>query len=694
MKHLFWPFVFKCSPWRLFPIALICATSSALASEQEEVPLTETPPSDGDDDIWMDDDAFTMDEAASFETVVKAPPLKKETTSHKLTREEFTRIPGTSGDIVKSVTTLPGVGQTFDGEAGVIVRGSPPADTGYYVNGINIPLTFHGDMTATSIFNEKLLASMEFYPGNFSVQYGDAMGGIINITPKTLDSDQYLTQLDSNLRYSGFSVEGPIGKHWQWAGAGRHSYSIFDKPFRDAFHPDDPSEYTYRFYDYQSILQYHKPGKRKVTLFIFGTDDESESKVEFPELDYKQHIQKKFGFHKIQLARERKWGDNVTNQLQMALEYQRTEPDLLGYQRFILKAVPFYLRDELHIAASDNVRLRLGLDAKLGYAWWEVTNFGGQRYDGSTPFAFPGTWLELEYYPVKKLTTISGVRVSLAPRIMTVAVDPRFAVRYQFKRGTVFKGGFGIFHQPPADEDQDKDYGNENLEMQRAIHYSAGVEQQFFEHIHLNMEGFYRNLSNGVVQTDEIRPDGSPVNFDNDGQSQVLGLETMLRHTPSSHFFGWISYTLMKATSHPKGAPKLPAGFDQRHILTAVANFTFNRGFELGFKFQLATGRPYTPIVRFVQRSEYVAAQQRTYEWYEPVWGKPNSGRMPLFHQLDIRFEKRFDMTHFDWTVYLEIINVYNQRTPTYYFWVPDSTRVLEHASNHFYPNVGLTASF
>ena len=81
-------------------------------------------------------------------------------------------------------------------------------------------------------------------------------------------------------------------------------------------------------------------------------------------------------------------------------------------------------------------------------------------------------------------------------------------------------------------------------------------------------------------------------------------------------------------------------------------------GFEVGARFRLVSGNPFTPAEN---GSTFVDGDADGYR--NDLSAVPrNSGRMPAFHQLDVRIDKTWT---FDWwklTAYLEVLNVYNQR--------------------------------
>jgi hypothetical protein len=86
--------------------------------------------------------------------------------------------------------------------------------------------------------------------------------------------------------------------------------------------------------------------------------------------------------------------------------------------------------------------------------------------------------------------------------------------------------------------------------------------------------------------------------------------------------------------------------------MSAVASWKPGKGFELGARFQLSSGRPATPVLG----ATYDADSGR----YIPVRGDVRSVRNPTFTQLDVRAEKTWLYKTWSLGLYLDIINVTN----------------------------------
>ena len=112
--------------------------------------------------------------------VIEAERPEPDISRRSITVAEIKRIPGTFGDPVRVIQNLPGTARAPFGTGLVVVRGSNPEDTAFYVDGIRVPIIYHlGGLV--SIVNEDLVGSVDYLPGGFGVEYGRSMGGVINI---------------------------------------------------------------------------------------------------------------------------------------------------------------------------------------------------------------------------------------------------------------------------------------------------------------------------------------------------------------------------------------------------------------------------------------------------------------------------------------------------------------------------------
>ena len=111
-----------------------------------------------------------------YEAVVRGERSRSEVTVRTLATEEVRTIPGTQGDALKVIQSLPGVARSPFGIGLLVVRGSEPNETPVYVDGVPIPQLFHFG-GVTSVLNADVVETIDFFPGNFASRFGRALGG-------------------------------------------------------------------------------------------------------------------------------------------------------------------------------------------------------------------------------------------------------------------------------------------------------------------------------------------------------------------------------------------------------------------------------------------------------------------------------------------------------------------------------------
>ena len=145
-----------------------------------------------------------------------------------------------------------------------------------------------------------------------------------------------------------------------------------------------------------------------------------------------------------------------------------------------------------------------------------------------------------------------------------------------------------------------------------------------------------------------------PLLYDNAAKARDIGLELIARLHFTTNISGWVAYTLSRATRLDSGDTTWRLiDYDQTHILTVLGSYQLPRNWQIGGRFRLVSGNPITPVSGAV----YSASNDR----YYPTYGAVNSARLPLFHQLDLRVDKRWIYKSWILGVYLDVQNAYNR---------------------------------
>src|SRR5262245_40515777 len=67
----------------------------------------------------------------------------REPAETSLRQDEIRQIPGAFGDAFRVIEALPGASPLASGIPYFFVRGAPPGNTGYFVDGVRVPLLYH-----------------------------------------------------------------------------------------------------------------------------------------------------------------------------------------------------------------------------------------------------------------------------------------------------------------------------------------------------------------------------------------------------------------------------------------------------------------------------------------------------------------------------------------------------------------------
>jgi outer membrane receptor protein involved in Fe transport len=248
-----------------------------------------------------------------------------------------------------------------------------------------------------------------------------------------------------------------------------------------------------------------------------------------------------------------------------------------------------------------------------------------------------------------RATPRAGATPAIGYSRLTAGVDPRLSVSWAVTPRVTLSAAGGYYHQPPAPADLSAVFGTPALDLQRAIHVSAGQAARLGAGLDLEVTGFYKWLDHLVVRS--RRPDPTLAQaLTQDGEGRSYGAQVLLRRKLGQGFSGWLAYTLSRSERHYVGDPGYRLfDFDQTHVLSVAASYE-HRGWVAGVRFRAATGDPRTPVERgFVDT---------TSGQYQPVFGAQNSIRLPAFYQLDLRAEKTITWPRVSLRISLDVLNV------------------------------------
>ncbi len=608
----------------------------------------------------------------TIEVLVQGKHSDREVTRRTLERQELAVVPGTNGDALAAVQSMPGIARTPTFSGLIVVRGSSPHGTQTFVDGAFVPQIYHfGGLS--SIVPTEMIDSIDFYPGNFSAKYGRVTGGIVDVKLREMDhDDKYHGLAQVDLIDARLMLRGPVplAKGWSFNFGARRSH--IDTWIGSVLSKDAGFRTAPVYYDWQAFAETKPTSRSTFRIGMFGSDDRLDvilKNASTSDPGMGNSFSDETRTMRLQAIYRNQVTDGLSVNAMASVGLDREFSEVGALSSVKANYVPMIFRGDLSCRLSDKFLVRIGPDVIVyqfdanvlsisppepGEMEGSHSNRPMLRYDNQGYFTAPAAFAELEWTPTSRAKVLFGGRLDYFSLTDTWDVSPRLNARYDLHQGrqrTTVKAGVGMFYEPPQIIQAIIPFGTPSLKSNRSVHSSIGLEQEVTKQVEVSVEAFHKYLDNLVVSAQNA--DGSN-GFSNLGRGYVYGTETMVRWKPGGRFFGWIAYTLSRSVR--QSAPDQPErvfDFDQTHNLTVLGSYDLGRGWRVGSKFRFVSGNPYTPCEGGILNAASGS--------YECVQGVPNSRRIPIFHQLDVRVDKTWSFEHYNLTAYLDVQNVYNR---------------------------------
>ena len=600
----------------------------------------------------------------TLEIVVEGLKPTPHATRHIVDAEQALETPGNYEDAVRLVQALPGVAiqrEYAPGGGDLVVRGAAPAESRYYLDGIEIPYLYHFNQYA-SVFPASQLDSLELFPSAFGAAYGDAVGGIVEARsplepPKTVHGS-----VSTSFVMGGGDIKAPVGKDWWVSAAGRRSYLDLAGESSTQY-PEWP-----RFWDFG--LRAEKGDEdRGIGFFAWGAGDgwvrtAGELDVLDPvEAQDSALLDFKKGF-RVAGARHHWGSDDASGRTVLALVDYDEAGELTGNGRQDLQKTRLVSRTDASWT-GDGWALDAGWLAQGEQASLSVNPHPeGLLVGEELPWLARGEAVDDGFlrgqasaYTTGHVVTgpmrwMPGVRLATDSVGPAFLVEPRLATRLSLGDQTAIKAGGGRYHQRPESEEL---MANPRLPTTGAWQASAGLEQTIANRLEIGLELWTKFLDDPL-----IRPVDGPPRAADTGRG--MGAELVTRYRLREKFFLWGWLAVSRATLMEGNRQQFADG-DQPFQGGAVASWDIKR-WNLGLRYRYGSGLPWTPITGSV----YDAGRDA---WL-PIPGEDNSARFPAYQKLDVRTAYTAQFNGWDLVVSLELWFVPRTSAQLYPVWSYD----------------------
>jgi len=652
---------------------------------------------------------------------------KTQTSTIALSQEEIRRFPGGFEDVVRTVSTLPGVAiNTSGGRNDLLVRGGGPSENLYLINNIEVPNINHfgtqGNSSGSlSFVNLDLVEDVKFSTGGFGAQYGDKMSSILSLKMIDQNPNNIESKLTVSATQYGFNVQTPVPGNGNFIFSARRSY--LDLIFRAAGLPFVPV-YT----DFNLIANYDLSGRDR--LFLIGLSainevDRDQSSLEnrvsnaslldnsqyqaITGLNYRRLLDR--GYLDLTLSTNLfRYRFNQINENEE--EYFKSDADerehLLKLQHFWLFNKRFgvlsgasmkYIQNDNNTAFADTIYDRSGNRipfANLGVAQNTSINADAQKY---------AAFLETEWEPTNLLTVNAGIRLDYYSFLNKKAYwGPRLSLKYKLLPRHSIRLSGGVYHQSPS-------YvwvANPNNKKLTALTNNMIVLGWDFlarNDVRLSIESYYKKyqdlpsgVSPGITDFIVINNTGTGFggrqdNFRSFGyfelsstaEGEAYGAEFLVQKKFSEiPLYGLFSLSYCKSEVVANNGISYPNQYDQRFIFNLSGGYILNSKWEFAAKFRYYTGVPYTPIYKPDENPSNPGSIENLPDEYL-------TARLDAGHHLDIRVDRYFNFSTWTLILYVDIQNVYDYKIPqrpSYDFW---NNEITNSSDIGLLPSIGIS---
>jgi TonB family protein len=578
-------------------------------------------------------------------------------TREVLRAEEMTTVPGTFGEPLRVVSTMPGVGRSPLAVGFFLVRGASFENTGFIVDGFPVLNLYHFG-AGPSVIASPFVSQLEFNPGNYPVAYGRFSAGLIQVRTDVPRPPSLRAIVEVDLLRAGAFVAAPVGRTGSISFGARRSY--FD-PFLALIAPGVFVGYG----DAQARFEVNLTDRTRYTAFAFASTDRFTIGPQGPWVASPYTAGLDYSFYRVINRVEHRASRDLRIEYAALLGWDRVE--VLSNRRLgstrtnessVLSGTVIGQRLAVRSLVNSTHSFHGGLDA-LGQIYNVVASLRSNTVAPTqltqiSVAAFIEHTLKLN--PVELVT---GIRADYAryAEYNRLLIDPRLVARWKAHSMVTIVAGSGIFHQLPNALLMVAGF---SLPPQRAWQNSLGVELDLGAQFDARVTGYFNYLFD-LPPTGGIAPSiNDPGRYDDlgidqgtlfRGQGRAYGVEFFLRRRLERGLYGWLSYTLSRSERFQPGGPVSLFNYDQTHVLNLALSWKINDRWRVGARFQLASGTPVANIVGSIYQSDSRAFAPFT---------APGDERTPLSNQLDLRVDYSFRWWRFRMNAFLDVMNAYN----------------------------------
>jgi hypothetical protein len=603
-------------------------------------------------------------------------------------------------DVMRTVQALPGVGRPSDYHGDFYVRGAGSHANAIFLDGIEIYFPYH-ILGFNSVFNPGLIESAEFITGGAPAEYGDATGGVLALRSRgTAPSSErgavgvsYLSA-HARLAWGDARSGGVLSLRRSYQEELLHAVGVrpggLIPEFNDAFlryrwQPAPGHQLVAGWLRAGDGLSVPRPEIEAGAYGLLSTEGpESEAVLKRIATLHDQlelHNQLQVG----SLAWRAVLGGHAYLETTLGYVPQDFEFSLLGDNResVRIRSRTTTVRQDLTWRLPEH-RIRAGWSWLRDDAMRRVSAWSGiltlresnssinivdlkERYeiDAARRRDDVAVYAQDDWAAGSRTTLGGGLRLEHDAWAGENFLDPRATLEVRATEHLGIRWTGGLHHglrDKPLEVLPTVDGGP--LGGERSFETSFGATGDWSSDLHGGGSLYLKRVEDVVYEA-------APARYANGGKVQSRGCEMWLRYASHDHPWrasltyswsrtrerdprAWRRLPNYRATSLQdfwRAVDETPSWYrpaqDIPHQLGLEA-WVHPGKWELGARFELASGRPYTPV-------RWVATDPLDIRY--GVVGDKGSARYPLYQRLDLRLQRTLQRAGVRWVLYADVMN-------------------------------------
>ena len=644
----------------------------------------------------------------------------------KVTPKQLKQIPSIGGqpDLAQYLQVIPGVVFTGDQGGQLYIRGGSPIQNKVLLDGMVIYNPFHS-IGLFSVFETDIIRSADVYTGGFGAEYGDRISSVMDITTRDGNKKRLGGKFSSSTFGAGLLLEGPLSKEKgsnsnssSFIISGKNSYlaqssKIFYKYI-------DTAGLPFNFADLYAKLSFNGSNGSKLNLFGFSFNDNVKNYQALADFNWKTMGA---GANFILAP------SNSSTLIEGIVAYSNysitmTDKDVLPKQSEI-NGFNMGL-NFTYFLGKDQFKYGIELQGfKTDYTFYNSVKRELKQTESTTELAAFFKYKST----IGKFLLEPSVRIQYYASLSEMSIEPRYAMKFLLSDKIRLKLAAGIYTQNLIDAKSDRDVvnlfygflsGPDNLpenykdeavtsKLQKAEHAIFGIEYDLFNHLTINIEGYYKNFSQlSNINRNKIFDNIAPYNDKSSPyykpdylrmdfiieNGNAYGVDYSMKYD-YKRLYIWAVYSLGYVNRTDELQDYVPH-YDRRHNVNLLLSYVIGAklDWEFNVRWNYGSGFPFTKVQGYYEKLPFSDINQNiatTNGDIGTLYDEYNKGRLPDYHRLDFTLKKKFEIAkNSALEMSVSITNAYN-RENLFYFNTLRNERVNQLP---FMPSFGLNLTF